>query len=343
MAQQPPLSDEELETLAAELQQEITNNPPIGCDLSFRWNGTQEEANQVAVGLMFESAMLLRKSPWLDLSSLKSIVFHVDYDQGLREAGARVGRDLTATKESGGLSFAMVVHSTDGCELIADAKLAWGLLSQDPSMKDVCVSTLRHELCHVDDFQRKNRLWTEESLPHDVRGLRTHFFPLVESLWSEYYANRVSDGPAADAYLTGEEDMLGAACRDAAQDIEDAIRVFRVSQDIGVLADLAKRKVRFVAMSMGYVLGRYAARGLLTPRSAALQEALERTGLNQAFDASRSELDRLFQARASWTSTHDLEGLERIWIGVMQRFGLRFEEVSPGRVKIFLPFANSRP
>lgn len=340
---QPPPSDEDIEAFALELQQEIRQNPPIRCGLSFHWSGTQEQADQVLIQLMFESAMLRRESPWLDLSSLKSIVFHADYDQGLREAGARVGRDLTATREPGGLSFAMVVHSTDGCELIADANLALGLLSQDATLKDVSVSTLRHELCHVDDFQRKNRLWTDESLPHDVTGLRTHFFPLVESLWSEYYANRVSDGLASDEYLTGEEEMLASASHDAAREIKEAIRAFRGAENIGVLVALAKRKVRFVAMSMGYVLGRYAARGLTTPRSAAVQEALDTTGLQEAFEASRTELDRLFHARASWASTSDLEGLERIWIDVMQGFGLRFAEVSPGRVQVFLPFGNPHP
>jgi hypothetical protein len=152
----------------------------------------------------------------------------------------------------------------------------------------------------------------------------------------------VSDSPRADAYLTGEEDMLAGAIRDAAREIEEAILAFRVSPDMGVPAPLAMRKVCFVAMSMGYVLGRYAARGVSTPRTAALQDALDATDLNDAFEASRTELDRLFHARASWTSAHDLEGLERVWFDVMCRFGFHFKEVSPGRVQIFLPFSKRR-
>jgi len=42
----PPPSDEELEHFAAELQQEIINNPPIRSDLSFHWNGTREITGQ---------------------------------------------------------------------------------------------------------------------------------------------------------------------------------------------------------------------------------------------------------------------------------------------------------
>ena len=236
----------------------------------------------------------------------------------------------------------MLVHTADGCELVADAGLALGLLSEDSSLSDVSVSTLRHELCHVDDFQRKSRLWKSEWLKERLEGVRATFFPMVESLWSEYYANRVSDGPLADAYLTGEEDMLAAAIRDTAHEIDDAILVFRLSRDMSALAPLASRKVSFVAQSMGYVLGRYTARGLSAPRTALLREALQASGLKEAFSDSRAELDRLFQSRASWTSTEDLAELERIWFRVMCAFGLRFEEVSPGRVYIHVPFSKPR-
>jgi len=95
-------------------------------------------------------------------------------------------------------------------------------------------------------------------------------------------------------------------------------------------------------MCTGYVLGRYGARDIFTPRPAALQEALRETGLGEAFEASRTELDRLFHARASWTSTKDLEGLERIWFGVMCGFELRFEDRSPGQVYIHVPFTGLR-
>lgn len=337
MAQQPPFPDEELETFASELQQEILTDPPIRCGISFHWNRTQADADQVCFQILVQSALLRRESPWLDFTSLKSIVFHRDYEQGLRDASIRAGRDLIPTREPGGLSFAMLVHAADSCELVADAALALGLLSQDSPHSDVSVSTLRHELCHVDDFQRKSRLWKSEWLKERVRGMRATFFPMAESLWSEYYANRVSDGPLADAYLTGEEDMLVGAIRDATQEIETAILAFRLSHDISALALTASRKVSFVGLSMGYVLGRYAARDLSAPRTAVLREALQASGLGEAFTASRAELDRLFQSRSSWSSTDDLAGLERIWVQVMRGFGLWFEEISPGRVYINVP------
>lgn len=229
MAQQPPLSDEALEAFASELHQQILNDPPIRCAMSFHWDGTQEDAERVCFQIQVQSAVLRHQSPWLDFTSLKSIVFQKDYEQGLRDASARVGRDLIPTREPGGLSFAMLVHAADGCELIADVGIALGLLSEDASHSNVSVSTLRHELCHVDDFQRKSRLWETEWLKKHINGVRATFFPIAESLWSEYYANRVSDGPLADAYLTGEEDMLAGAIRDATQNIKTAILAYRLS------------------------------------------------------------------------------------------------------------------
>jgi hypothetical protein len=206
-----PPSDEALAAFASDLQQELLTNPPIRCGISFYWNGSQEDAEQVNLQIQIQSALLRRESAWLDFSSLRSIVFHGDYEQGLRDASARAGRELIPTREPGGFSVAMLVHAADGCELVADAGLARGLLSQDTPHGDVSVSTLRHELCHVDDFHRKSRLWESEWLKERLEGVRQTFFPMAESLWSEYYANRVSDGPLADAYLTGEEDML-AGC-----------------------------------------------------------------------------------------------------------------------------------
>jgi len=342
MAQQPPMADEELEALASALQQQILNDLPIRCGISFHWNGTQEEAERVCFQLQVQSALLRHQSPWLDFTSLKSIVFHKDYEQGLRDASARVGRDIIPTREPGGLSLAMLVHAVDGCELIADVGIALGLLSPDVAHSDVSVSTLRHELCHVDDFHRKKRLWENEWLKEHMKGVRATFFPIAESLWSEYYANRVSDSPPAGAYLTGEEDMLARAMRDATQEVETAISAFRVSHDIGGLTLLASRKVSFVALSMGYVLGRYAARGLYAPRTTDLREALRASGLEDAFQGTMAELDRLFHKRDSWTSAEDLAELERIWLRVMCGFGLRFEEISPGRVYIHVPYSKPR-
>jgi hypothetical protein len=109
----------------------------------------------------------------------------------------------------------------------------------------------------------------------------------------------------------------------------------------GTLAPLASRKVSFVAMSMGYVLGRYAARGVSTPRSDALQDALRASHLEDTFEASQRALDRLFEDRTAWTSTQDLAELERIWFRVMCGFGLRFEEVSPNKVYIHVPLSKS--
>ena len=338
-----PPSDEQLELSISELLQEMSANPPIHCRVSFNWNGSQEDADQVLLQIQIHSALLRRDHPWLDFSSLKAILFHRDYEQGLRDASARAGRELIPTREPGGLSIAMVVHAADGCELVADAGLALGLLSEDSTYNDVSVNTLRHELCHVDDFQRKSRLLKDDWLRKNVLGVRATFFPMVESLWSEYYANRVSDGPSADVYLAGEEEMLAGAIRDAVQQINEAILVFRVSHDMGDLAPRAVRKVSFVAHSMGYVLGRYAARGLSACRTALLQEALQAAGLVETFAESRAELDRLFHMRASWASMDDLAELEQIWFRVMCRFGLRFEDVSPSRVHIHILPSNSVP
>jgi hypothetical protein len=69
---------------------------------------------------------------------------------------------------------------------------------------------------------------------------------------------------------------------------------------------------------------------------------LQTAGLEDAFIRSSAELDRLFESRASWTSTKDLAELERIWFRVMCGFGLRFEEISPDQVYVHVPLSRSR-
>ena len=328
----------QIDAILSKLNEEILRDPPIRARIEFHWNGTQELADQVTAQVSIHSALLRRQAPWLDFSSLTQIVFHQDYDQGLREASARTGREMAPTREPGGLSLAMVVHKKDGCELIADAGLARAILSEEESVSGIGVNTLRHELCHVDDFARKRRVWESEFLALRLTGIRATFFPIAEALWNEYYANRVSDSALADAYLTGEEDMLAGAVRAARQEVEGEITSFRVSHDVTPLRNLAVRKLSFVAMCVGYVLGRYAAREISGPRSPALLEALQQSGFEKTFSESLSELDRLFRVRDSWKSTQDFGALEQIWFRAMCDLGLRFQDRDRGRVYIHVPF-----
>src|ERR1700683_5550797 len=156
-------SDLDMDLILLQLLDEVQSDPPIRCGIDFQWSGTEEEANEGGVHIQLHSALLRRQAPWVDFSSLTGIVFHQDYEQGLREASARAGRDLVATRELGGISLAMIVHRKDGCELIAAADMAHAILSETDAVRNIGLNALRHELCHVDDFARKRRVWKSRS------------------------------------------------------------------------------------------------------------------------------------------------------------------------------------
>ncbi len=42
------------------------------------------------------------------------------------------------------------------------------------------------------------------------------------------------------------------------------------------------------------------------------------------------------------TSTENLADFQRIWVRMMSGFGLRFEEISPDRVYVHVPFSQTR-
>jgi hypothetical protein len=321
-----------------ELTAELERDPPLQCELSFVWTGGNEEmAHHVATNLRVHAVLLRRKSPDLDFRALRRVTFSDNYEAALSEAAARVGRPVSPTREQGGLSFAMVVHGNDHCELVADSRLAWGLLSEDDKVRDFHINVWRHELVHIADCARQMRVWADEWLKAGISGLRCHFFNPAHASWSEYYANRVSDSSLSEGQLADEEEMLAAAIEDARESIKKQIREYRFSADLEGLRELAERKLRFIAMAAGYVLGRHAARGLEAPTTEKLRLELASANLTAQFGDAGAELGRLYDTRADWKSTACLLPLEETWRNVMATFGLRYEDHDAEGIYIRVP------
>ena len=337
MTQEQELSDEDRQ-LVESISDELEQDPPLKCAVSFTWSGGSEAyAHEVLLFMRVQAVMLRRQYPELDFTALKQVTFHDDYELALREAQARVGRDLTPTREPGGFSYAMVVHALDHCELIANSRLAWGLLSADVEERDFHISVLRHELGHVADCARHRKVWADEWLSARMLGLRHHFYPVAHSNWSEYFANRVSDGPLAEDWLAQEEEMLADALSDAQTAIEMQKFKYRFSHDLEALRSLAERKLTFIAMVAGYVLGRHSARGLASPVTDRLREELRRVNWEDSFAWMREELERLYADRSNWRSTACMLPLESFWLERMAGFGLHYEDRGEAGVYIRVP------
>lgn len=317
---------------------ELRDDPPLQCEVQFVMSAGDEEHAQRVTQLMRANAVMLRRSnPDLDFRALRRVTFHADYDLALHEAAERVGRPVSPTREPGGFGFAMVIPADDHCELVADARLADGLLSEDPGVRDFHLNVLRHELAHVADCTRHQKVWADEWMSAKITGLRRHFFPMAHSVWSEYYANRVSDGVLGKHFLVDEEEMLAGALNDAANSINAQIASYRWSHDLEALRQLAESKLAFVALTLGYVLGHHAARALAGPIAQELQMELRKGNLESAFDQFGRELDRLYLERWDWRSTTCMNALEQLWREVMAAFGLYYEELDGEGVYIRVP------
>jgi len=96
----------------------LQHAPAITCTITFNWSGNEDLANKAALNLRVYAQLMQLVRPSVDLSKLKSVVFHHDYEQGIRDAAGANPNVPTPTKEAGGFSVGMMVREGDGVHLV---------------------------------------------------------------------------------------------------------------------------------------------------------------------------------------------------------------------------------
>ncbi|MDB5854807.1 MAG: hypothetical protein JWR22_2848 [Herminiimonas sp.] len=309
--------------------EQLEKNPPLSCFISFVGSLDQDMAERVALQVRIQALLLRDTHPWMNFARLRQVIFHHDYEQGIRDASADRPLSPAPTKEAGGLSIGMVFRSGDGVKLVMDEAIAKGLLSEVEKHRDLAVNALRHELCHVHDFDLKLGLMEKHPDAKGIAGFGSYFLPIAESLWDEYFANKYSCGPWTDIHQYS--DFLCEVIPTIRADVIAAILTYRVSHDLAALRSVAEAKVRFIAQCFGYAMGTLAATGAtLKEHSSTLESCLIKFDLLLAWDACFAALEALDQKRPHWDSVLELKQLIPPCVLLMTAFGLNYRPIVDG-------------
>lgn len=316
------------------ISEELASNRPITVPITFSWQGDAARAETAAEIIQVQAILLRRRHPWLSFDSLESISFHHDYPQALRDLSERLGRKYEATVDANGSGFAMVVPVGSSNVAIFDARIAYGLFEDTASA--MCLDILEHELCHVFDFARKSKLL--ESQPLQLEGLAARFFPLADSVWSEFFANRYSD--SSHGSPTAHPELLAEIVPSLKREVREEIVAYRTHGDLNRLLAQVEAKVGFLFQCFGYAAGRLRANGTTLPAVAPdSSAALEDAGLTEVWDGVNAELARLDGIRDSWTSLSELATLMDYVKLAMKSLGLNYSLRAEG-VHVEVPFTS---
>ncbi len=329
--------DQDAQQLVDGINDELATNPPFSCPMTYHGPGNQGMAERGSYLLKVHALLLRRRHPWLSFEALDSIVFHSDYAQALRDLSERAGRVCKATDEPFGVGLAMAVKLGEKSAVVLDAGILHGIAGEEDSKQDICVDTALHELCHVYDNARKQRLLAEDMRRGTVKPLQGHVFTAADAAWSEYFANKYSDSGCSS--LEAHPQMLADVVPALVSDMRQAIIAYRTNNQIDALLALCRQKVHFLFQCFGYAAGRLSAnsKGLddVAPESATV---LRTAGLWDIWQRTFAALDQLDDVREAWTSYDDLQPLMDQADATFKVLGLNYRLNDSGGVRVDIPY-----
>lgn len=330
------MPDQEVEPLSPELQasydrlmHDLEHTPAITCPITYNWHGNQELADRASIKLRIWAQLMQQQRPEMSFAALKAITFHHDYELAIVEAAGADRTAPTPSKEAGGFSVGMIVRNGDGVHLVMHESVAMGIASEDNTEGDWAQHIVRHELCHVSDFEFKRGLIAAHPEQTAFKGFDAQIAPLAESLWDEYYANKYSSGGWSDprTFL----DLLRDTLPPIRADVIQAILRYRTESDLDSLLAFAKAKIRFVAQVFGYAAGSVATGEASLLKAAPEEHAmLEQLGLLEAWNQAFAALEELDATRPNWESALALRALFPACVALLAGFGLFYEPYGEG-------------
>lgn len=321
--------DPEGQSRVAQIMYDLEHNPAVSCPISYNWHGTQELSDRASLKIRIYAQLMRETYPEMSFIALKAITFHHDYELALSEAAGVDRAAPTASKEAGGLSVGMMVRSGDGVHLVMHESVALALAADEIEQSDWAQHVVRHELCHVSDFEFKRGLITKHPDQCAFAGFDALMAPMAEALWDEFYANKYSSGPWSDprTFL----DLLRDAVPTIRQEIVAAILQHRASPDLPGLLTFAKTKVKFIAQCFGYAAGSLAGRGVGLLDAAPEENALlVQFGLDYAWQRCFETLEELDRIRPHWESALDLRKLFPACVTLLAGFGFDYQPHGDG-------------
>ena len=319
----------EVQLRVKQLMHALAHNPAITCPITFNWHGASDLAEKAGLRLRVFAQMMQEERPGVSFKELKAITFHHDYELALKEA---VGNDRAAplpSREVGGLSVGMMVHTAEGVHIVMHESVALALAHHEDEDTQWAEHMVRHELCHADDASFKKSLLKKYPEKQAFTGFEANFSDAAMSMWDEFYANKYSFGPWSDPRMF--LDLLRDTVPAIRTQLIEAILRYRSSNDLNGLVALAAPKVRFVAQCFGYASGTLAAMGTTLEKEAPDEHTmLNKFGLLGAWDTCYEALLELDDRRPGWESLLDIKELIPGCTSLFAGFGLHYRPYGTG-------------
>jgi hypothetical protein len=264
----------------------------------------------------------------LDLSNLRSVRSSDDYPALVAGIAKEVGKPLAPTERRDASGMAMVIHGADGDVVALHSGLIRAVFGSDADLADLSLWTVHHELSHVHDWAVKTRNIGSQPYARPP----SYFFPLAETIWSEYFADRRSF-PSMPGGKSVHTDVLVANLAKVASTAKAALARARAQDSPTPLLNEVVPEVSFLLTLSAYVLGALAGAGCTVGEEYPfVAAAITGSCLEQAWPVLAAHLDRMAAAHGNWSGIEAYRPLEDVVQSVFARLGMAFALGEDGHV-----------
>ena len=283
-------------------------------------------------------------SRYIDLSRLDGITVAYDYDVALAELdrGYQATRPLTRTADDRVLGVAMApAVLRDGAvkgHLVFHAPFVLPIEDQTHEHFNQALYMIAHECAHIEDLKCMDERFPGTILQRQIQDYEEALFaPIIDALWGEYAACRIS-GIFGGEQTTAYEECLIGALRAAREEADAAIRAYRLHADIDRVLEEAGNPLceplRFSAYLLGHLDGRQEDWDIVPQVRDRLAESEYATYVDRLATALRE----LWTTRHSWESPDVFAPLKEISRDVLAEGGLIVTRLPDGRAHVDIPF-----
>lgn len=283
-------------------------------------------------------------SRYIDLSRLDGITVAYDYDAALAELdrGYQATRPLTRTADNRVLGVAMApAVLRDGAvrgHLVFHAPFVLPIEDETHEHFNQALYLIAHECAHIEDLKCRDERFPGTILQRQIHDYEEALFaPIIDALWEEYAACRIS-GIFGNEQASAYEECLVGALGASSDEANAAIRTYRLHADINRVLEEAGNPLceplRFAAYLLGHLDGRQEDWDIV-PQA---RDRLAESEYAPYVDRLTTALRELWSTRESWESPNVFAPLKEISRDVLAEGGMIITRMPDGQAHVDIPF-----
>ncbi len=283
-------------------------------------------------------------SQYMDLSRLDGITVAFDYDDALAELdrGYEPSRPLTRTSGDRMIGVAMApAVIRDGvvkAHLVFCAPFVLPIKDEKHEYFSQALYLVAHECAHIAELKCRDERFPGKILQVPITDREEEFFaPIVESLWTEYAACRLSAVFGREQASAYEECFVGAleAARDEAN---TAIRAYRWHGDVNRVIEDAGRPLVEPLRLAAYLIGHIDGRGGDWDAAPTARDRLAASEYADSIGRMAEVLREIWSKADSWESPKVFDPLKEIAREVLKQGGIILTRQADGSLYADIPF-----